>query len=342
MTRRRTTRDQRYDGPGLARADGVTRVSLAELVSARVEVRRLGLSIGGPVVAARAGGHLSRFRGPGVEYDESRAYVPGDDPRTMDWRVTARAAKPHVKVYREERERPLWLFVDQGPSMRFGTRVALKSVIAARAAALLGWMAVAHGDRVGGLIWHEGGLALRPPAGRERGLLALLRALADGPTSGADAEVPAVPPPEPAGPGRRSSAGGFVDSLRKLAGQVRPGSRVFLISDFADGRGGDDGWLNRLTEHSEVVLLFVYDPIEATAPPGGHWLVTDGRARRLLDLSSAGRRALYESRFVQHRDRLADLARRYGSHWIALSTAEPVGAALVQALGGRLPRGYGS
>ena len=342
MTRRGRTGDQQCAEPGLAQADGITRVSLAELVSARVEVRRLGLSIGGPVVAARAGGHLSRFRGPGVEYDESRAYVPGDDPRTMDWRVTARAAKPHVKVYREERERPLWLFVDQGLSMRFGTRVALKSVIAARAAALLGWMAVAHGDRVGGLIWHEGGLALRPPAGRERGLLALLRALADGPTGGADAEVPAAATPEPAGPGGRSSAGGFIDALRALAGQVRPGSRVFLISDFANGRGGDDGWLNRLTGHSEVVLIFVYDPIEASAPPSGHWPVTDGRVRRLLDLSSAGRRALYESRFAQHRDRLADLARRQGSHWIELSTEEPVGAALVQSLGGRLPRGGGS
>ena len=84
------------------------------------------------------GSHLSPFRGPGAEHDESRIYVPGDDPRHMDWRVTARTARAHVKVYRDERERPLWLIVDQGLSMRFGTRVAFKSVIAARAAPT-GW-----------------------------------------------------------------------------------------------------------------------------------------------------------------------------------------------------------
>jgi hypothetical protein len=111
---------------------------------------------------------------------------------------------------------------------------------------------------------------------------------------------------------------------------------VFLVSDFASGRAGDEGWLSRLTEHSEVVLIFIYDPLEATSPPSGHWPVSDGRVRRLLDLGSAGRRALYEMRFAQHRDRLADLARRHGMHWIALSTEESVGGALARALGGRV------
>jgi uncharacterized protein (DUF58 family) len=103
-----------------------------------------------------------------MEFDESRVYLPGDDPRNMDWRVTARAGTPHVKLFREERERPVWLLVDQGPSMRFGTRVAFKSVVAARVAALLGWAAVDRGDRVGGLVFDESRHLERRPAARGR------------------------------------------------------------------------------------------------------------------------------------------------------------------------------
>ncbi len=161
-------------------APGV-RVSLQELLALRGEARRLDLAPRGKVLATRSGGHLSPFRGRGMEFDEARIYQPGDDPRNMDWRVTARAGRPHVKLFREERERPLWLLVDQGPAMRFGTRVAFKSVIAAQAAALLSWAAVDRGDRVGGLIFDEQGRFEQKPAARTHGLLPLLQALAVGP-----------------------------------------------------------------------------------------------------------------------------------------------------------------
>jgi uncharacterized protein (DUF58 family) len=112
------------------------KVSLQDLLALRGEAGRLDLAPRGKILATRSGGHLSRFRGRGMEFDESRVYQAGDDARNMDWRVTARAGTPHIKLFREERERPLWLLVDQGPSMRFGTRVAFKSVVAAQAAAL--------------------------------------------------------------------------------------------------------------------------------------------------------------------------------------------------------------
>jgi hypothetical protein len=84
------------------------------------------------------------------------------------------------------------------------------------------------------------------------------------------------------------------------------------------------------------MLIAIHDPIEAAAPPAGLWPVGDGCGnRRLLDLRSAGRRALYESRFAQHRQRLADLARRRRAHWLMLATDEPVGPALARAVGGR-------
>jgi hypothetical protein len=115
----------------MGRTEGVL-PELTELIALREQARRLDLAPRGRVLATRTGGHVARFRGRGMEFDESRVYQPGDDPRNMDWRVTARAGRPHVKLFREERERPVWLLVDQGrrcasapasPSSRSSPRV---------------------------------------------------------------------------------------------------------------------------------------------------------------------------------------------------------------------------
>jgi uncharacterized protein (DUF58 family) len=304
----------RVEERGLARGVAVT---LGELLAARAEARRLGLGQGGRVLATRAGGHLSPFRGPGVEYDESRAYLPGDDPRYMDWRVTARCSRPHVKLFRDERERPLWLLVDQGAGMRFASRVAFKSVIAAQAAALLGWAAVDRGDRVGGLVFDEIRRCEYRPAARQHGLLPLLRAL-----------TPA------AQPRRQDGCGSVAAAAAYLLGRVRPGSLVFVISDFAGLTSDSAGWLPRLSEHSEVALVSVHDPIEEQAPPAGRYPIIDVHGeRQLLDTRSAGRRALYENGFMNRQALLTELSRRHGLHLLSLRTDQPVGVELARALG---------
>ena len=101
----------------------------------------------------RAGQHLSKLRGRGMDFAEVRHYQAGDEIRHMEWRVTARTGRPHVKLYQEERERPVIILADFSPSMYFGTRLAFKSVVAARLAALLAWTVVKQGDRVGGLLF---------------------------------------------------------------------------------------------------------------------------------------------------------------------------------------------
>lgn len=301
-----------------APADGVVDISLTRLIACRAEARRLGLATRGRVLATRAGSHLSPFRGPGMDYDESRVYVPGDDPRAMDWRVTARAARAHVKVFREERERPVWLLVDQRIGMRFATRVAFKSVIAARAAALLGWAAVERGERVGGLVFDESTHTEQRPRPRQHALLGLLGALA------------ASPQPARRGTGYARLAAA-VDRLQQLRAD---GGIVFVISDFADvGTNNHDDWLRRLGQRCEVALVAVHDPIEEMAPPAGHWPVLAGGGRRLLDTTSAGRRAWYEHGFRRRREGLADLARRRGAHLLTLRTDWPVGASLARGLG---------
>ncbi|MGD8932035.1 MAG: DUF58 domain-containing protein [Chromatiales bacterium] len=295
-----------------------TAIDLQSLLALRQESRHLHIALRGKVLATRSGGHLSRFRGRGMEFDESRIYQPGDDPRNMDWRVTARAGRPHVKLFREERERPVWLLTDLGPGMRFGTRVAFKSVIAAQAAALLAWAAADQGDRVGGLVFDESRNYEGRPAARTRGLLPLLNALAEL----------SQPPAE-----KTALNGGGYASLNAAAEQltrlVRPGSLVFLLSDFADlARQQEPTWLGRLGAGSEVVLVRIFDPLEALPPPPGRYPVTDGRRRGLLDTRQAARRERWQRRFADLSERLADLSLGHHAHLIELRTDQPVGETL--------------
>ncbi len=306
---------------GALAGNGVS-AQLAELIALRAEAGRLDLVSRGKVLATRSGGHLSRFRGRGMEFDESRVYQAGDDVRNMDWRVTARSGRPHVKLFREERERPLWLLVDQGPSMRFGTRSAFKSVVAARAAALLAWAAVDKGDRVGGLVFDETREFIGRPAARTRGAFPLLKALSAGPATGAAAGHP-----------------GISSAAEHLLHFVRPGGLVFVLSDFAGLSRERSVWLARLQDECELVLALIYDPLEAAAPPPGLYPVTDGARRALVDTGAAARRRAWDRRFATHLALLEELARLHRAHLLSLRTDEPVGVALARGLRPRRGRG---
>jgi uncharacterized protein (DUF58 family) len=305
-------------------------VRLPELIALRAEAGRLDLAPRGKVLATRSGGHLSRFRGRGMEFDESRVYQAGDDVRNMDWRVTARAGTPHVKLFREERERPVWLLVDLGPGMRFGTRVAFKSVVAGRAAALLAWAAADRSDRVGGLVFDETRRFERHPAARTRGLLPLLNALAELSAAGAPRPGTAHRPQSTIR--TPHSATPLSDAARRLARLVRPGSLIFVISDFSGIAPEDSAWLAQLADANEVVLIEVYDPIEPAAPPPGLYPVTDGTRYGVIDTSVVSRRSAWERRFSQRAALLEDLSRRHRIHRLALRTDEPVGPALARGL----------
>jgi len=292
-----------------------TQVSLRDLIGLREKSRQLDISPHGNILATRSGGHLSRFRGRGMEFDESRQYVAGDDTRNMDWRVTARTGKAHIKQYREERERPVWLLVDLGESMRFGTRSTFKSVVAARAAAMLAWSATEQGDRIGGLIFDENRHYEQRPAPRTRGLLPLLQALALNPSAG--------------------RPGGYIsitEAATRLTRLVRPGSLVFILSDFYGLNPDNVGWLARLSEHNEVVFAEISDPLERSAPPPGIYPVSDGTEQRVLDISSRKKRRTYQQWCMQKFDMLTTLARRYNTHQLSLDTAQPVTAALRDGL----------
>jgi len=276
--------------------------SLAELIALR-PYRASGGRQRQPSLAGNPGQHVARQRSRGMEFAEARPYQPGDDFRTVDWRQSARRGRLYTKLFDEERERPVLLFVDLGPSMRFGTRSAFKSVVAARAAAWLAWRAVAAGDRVGGLICNgEQARELRPQ-GRDHGALNLIHGLLEISAS-------------PISPSQRTLA----PPLHRLLHHPKQGSLIVLISDFTGLDEEGEKLITSLAKGTDVTLIHVFDPFESDAPPPSYYPVTDGKHRRILDLHSADGRAQHGAAFASRRSRLAALAKRSASSLLPLAT----------------------
>ena len=287
---------------------------LDELIGLRREVHgRLGGSRR-PARSLLAGSHASRFRGRGMDYLESRIYQPGDDIRNLDWRVTARSGHVHTKLYHEERERPVVIVADFGPGMFFATQGRFKSVIAARAAAWIGWAAIRHGDRVGALLFNGEHRELRP-CGGEKGALRLLRALmaAADPLAGLAAE---------------RHDGGLNEALARVGRVARPGSLVVLLSDFHDIDRVSGLLLGQLRNHSEVLAVRILDRLEQVPPPAGAWPVSDGVQRGWMDLRNAAAADAYRALFARRQQMLTVLLKEQAIPLLELSTTDDVAEVL--------------
>jgi uncharacterized protein (DUF58 family) len=221
--------------------------------------------------AMRSGNHFSKFRGRGMDFAEVRNYQAGDEIRHMEWRVTARTGRPHVKVYQEERERPVVIMTDFNPSMYFGTRVAFKYVLAARLAAMIALTAVRQGDRVGGLIASAEKHDEFTPRSREKGILPWLAKLCD---YSRPIQHPSLRP-----------ARVLSDSLMRLRRVVHPGSIVVVISDLYQLDSHCEKQLSFLSAHNDVLIYHVCDPLELGPPSPDIYAMTNGRDEMLLDTS---------------------------------------------------------
>lgn len=293
--------------------------SVAELVARRGDAARLDATPRGRVRTLHAGAYASAFRGRGMEFDETRQYQPGDDVRAIDWRVTARTGRVHTKLFHEERERPVLMLVDQRPHMRFGTRDAFKSVVAARAAATVAWAARDRGDRVGGLIVGDGPLrrGLHAPQRSRARLLHFLSALSDATASHERAGTGNELPPHP-----------LADALALLARTSRPGTLLWIISDFADLEDEAARQLSRLARRCQVACVLVHDALEAALPSSDAYRVSDGT--RVLELPTGSRRwrEEYAARFAARREKLETLCRERGMGFVAIRTGDDVAALL--------------
>ena len=278
--------------PEFTLTDPNIRVDADDLIALRGRAERLKPAPALPARSSLAGAHRSRFRGRGMDYRESRHYQAGDDIRNMDWRITARAGHPHIKLFDEERERPVVVMVDFGPSMFFASRGAFKSVLAARLAALIGWSAIGHGDRVGALIFNGGHQELQPAGGR-RGQMRLIRALVE---AGDPERGLAAHPDSGAGSGSASLS----DALARLRRVARPGSLVFLLSDFYSLDADSARHLSRLARHNDLTAFQIVDALEMAPPPPGRYGISDGVRSAFVDTSQRAERERYAAHFLRH------------------------------------------
>jgi len=290
-------------------------VNVDDLIALR-GVKLLPRTAKQPPQAQYSGNRLSRLRGRGVDFAEVRLYHPGDDVRAIDWRVTARKAKPHTKVYREERERPTLIVVDQSKAMFFGSRVRMKSVAAAECAALLAWHAVDSGDRVGGVVYDDVGEHAFKPLRSARAVVRLLGRVASSNGALLDADA------RPRGPRRLPNV------LTHLVRVARNGHRIYLISDFDGIDADDERQLRRLARHNSLVLIHVSDPLERELPPPDRYTVTDGAARAVLSTGDARTRQRYRDDFVAHVRELEAICIAARGQYVALSTHLPAVAQL--------------
>jgi uncharacterized protein (DUF58 family) len=291
--------------------------TLEELLALRGAAQGLRLSARRAARTAHSGNHRSTHRGRGLEFQEVRPYVEGDDPRTIDWRVTARRGKPHTKLFREERERPVWLLADLDAPMFFGTRRQLKSAVVVRAAALLAWSAALGADRVGAVVTGTSSTRIIPPRAREAGVLPLLAALLE------------MQPTAP-GPGSSQSLSAGLEALAPI---IHPGSLVFALSDFASLDSSCDARWGALALHNEIGLFWVTDPLERQALPDGHFRI--GLAGRSIAVDGASIRPVWIEKWRERETRIAALAQRICASVTRLDTSEPVDSALRVLLSGR-------
>ena len=281
--------------------------SLESLIALRFPAKQLQLARRNRALSSLTGPNKSNFRGRGIDFEEVRSYQPGDDIRSIDWRVTARTGDAHTKLFREERERPVIVVTDQRRGMFFGSSHCFKSVLAAQLASLLSWAALDGGDRVGGLVFDgRSHRELRPRRSR-RTVLALLSEIATYnqslPLAGTDSDD------------------SFAEMLANLRRIARPGSNIYLISDF-HGATSDDAakHLFQLAQHTQVTALACTDPLERKLPRAGRYAVTDGTVRSELNTADRSLHQRHVAAVRDHETALQSQLQRLGIPLLQAST----------------------
>ncbi|MDH3620932.1 MAG: DUF58 domain-containing protein [Gammaproteobacteria bacterium] len=297
-------------------------VSQAGLIRLSGPARAIALDVL-RINSLQTGAYVSHFRGRGMEFDESRPYQPGDDPRSIDWRVTARSTTAYTKLFREERERPVLVVVDLRSTMHFATQGCFKSVNASRAAALLAWAAHHRGDRLGGLIFGDTThRELKPRLGRQAALRFVHELVGHRDWVRHDDARP-----DGAEPLTRA-----MSSLRRVA---RPGSLVVVISDFSEFSRGAQSYLSSVARHNEVLAVFMNDPLERDLPPPGRYRLVSPDDELAIDTFANAARRDYHNAFEQRAHDLEAFCQRYGVHLMPMATNDDPVSTLQKALGRR-------
>jgi uncharacterized protein (DUF58 family) len=270
-----------------------------------------------------SGRKRSRLRGRGLDFDELRHYRPGDDIRTMDWRVTNRTGKPHVRVYTEERDRPVLVVVDQRLPMFFGSQRKMKSVVAAEVAAITAWRVLSVGDRIGAILFNDTRMIEARPTRNERKVIGWLGGLTE-----MNQELSVAP-------GHESNPGGLTQALRLVERSIGHDYLVVIVSDFY---GWDDRALKiirSIGRHNDILCALVYDPLERNISNASKLVVSDGQFQLEIEPDRQGLGEKFEASFESSMAHVQGELRRHQIPVIPVDTVRNVVDQLREKLGGQ-------
>lgn len=294
-------------------ADGVN-LALPELLWYQTHTQLLDLRPTIAIQSKLAGSYLAKSKGRGMEFDEVRHYQPGDDVRAIDWRVTARTGKVHTKLFREEKERPVFILTDLSDAMRFGSKLLLKSTQAAHLAAVISWHTKAQGDKLAGLVFSNQGHRLLKPASRTRGVLRYLQALVDIHQYNSAAENTPLPGLQ------------LTEALAELRRLLRPGSLLYILSDFSQLDQEALRHLQVISQHNEIHCCHLFDPLEQQLPPSaqGTALVRAAEQSFQISLGDSQLRQRYQQQQQQQSHSVQLQLQQLGCKYVVFSSAEPL------------------
>ena len=290
-------------------------LTLNQLLETRVKPVIQWLAPESMVKTNRVGGFRSRFKGRGMDFDEVRMYQIGDDIRNIDWKVTARTGEAHTKLFKEERERPVFVVLDQMPNMFFGTAQVFKSLIASHIAAQLMWNTLSNGDRFGALLFSEQAHFEMKPSGNRRNCMRLLNRIVENYNATLaecftlnESDKSSKPLPDSAEQNPNQITNQFEDTLKRLRYLAKPGSVIHVVSDFSLFDEACEKQLSKLSQHADIHCVLVSDPIESQLPPAGLYGITDGLESGSLNTAQSGLRKNYARAFENKVARIKDFA----------------------------------
>lgn len=301
-------------------------VSIKQLMRLRHQAREFSYLPSQPVKSVLNGRKRSAIRGRGLDFIELREYRPGDDIRTMDWRVTLRTKAPHVRVYAEEKDRPVMLLVDQRQSMFFGSQWKMKSVIAAEMAALSAWRVLATGDRLGAVLFGDHEIKEFKPSRNQAKMVGLLSKMAEMNQALSVQEL---------SQGDDGDTVSFERILKITEQLISHDALVILISDFIDWSPAALKRLKVIAQHNDVIAGLVYDELEQDLSNADRLVVSDGRYQYQIDHAKSDISARFKKAFDLSLTGLKDQFKKYDIPVLPISTNLPVYEQLVKHLGGR-------
>jgi len=280
--------------------------NLDDLIRIQFKARDFSFLPRQPVTSILSGRYASRLRGRGLNFEELRRYMPGDDIRTMDWKVTARTRSPHVRVYTEEKDRSVVLIVDQRINMFFGTRDKLKSVTAAEAAALGVWRALDVGDRAGAVVFNDTELVdIRPQRSQNTAMSILGTIVRMNHSLHADTAVE----PNPAM---------LNQALESALQLISHDTLVVMISDFFGVDEQTERLTARMAEHNDVLALLVHDPIRLK-PAVQNLTVSDGSRQMEIDFADKRVRDKIADDYGDEQERITHFLRKLAAPLLMIS-----------------------